>query len=257
MKKLPSKLALVFALLIALASPVLAATPYENYAAGRYAEAVKTGTAANTAAGYLVAARAVLADATTRPALCLDCLRRAEGLARKAIALDPRLADAHVYLAVAMGQEARIVGPVWARAHNYPGQAKNGLDAALAIDPRNAWALAALGGWHVEIVRTGGAYLASLLYSAAVDQGLAAFAAAFAAAPANLTIRYQYALSLSGYDADRFAREIKDAFARVAKLKPATAYEAVAKARAAELAALLDKNRDAFDARVRLYQGYP
>lgn len=252
---------LVVALLTALlaASPALAVpTPYDLYAAGHYTDAIRAGAAANNASGYLTAARAALADATTRPALCLDCLRNAETLARKSTALDPHLADAHVYLAVAMGQEARIVGPVWARAHNYPGQAKDQLDAALAIDPKNAWALAALGGWHVEIVRTGGDYLADLLYDATVDKGLASFAAAFKVAPDNLVLRYQYALSLSGYDAGRFSHEIKDALVRIAKLKAATAYETLAKTRAAELNALLAKgDRDGFDARVRRYQGYP
>jgi hypothetical protein len=71
-------------------------------------------------------------------------------------------------------------------------------------------------------------------------------------------VRYQYALSLSGYDADRFRREIEDAFARIAKTKPATVYESLSRTRAAELAALLrNGNRDAFDAKVRRYQGYP
>jgi tetratricopeptide (TPR) repeat protein len=231
---------------------------WDLYAAGRYADAIKAGTAAATAPGYLVAARAALADATTRPTPCLDCLRRAEDFARKATAADPKLADAHVYLAVAMGYEARVVGPVWARAHNYPGKAKDELDAALRLDPKSPWALGALGGWNVEIVRTGGDYLANWLYSASVDQGLASFAAAFKASPDNLSVRYQYALSLSGYDADRFSREIHDAFARIAKEKPATAYEALSRTRAAELAMLLSKgDREAFNARVRLYQGYP
>ena len=157
-----------------------------------------------------------------------------------------------------MGYEARVVGPVWARAHNYPGHAKDELDAALALDPKSPWALGALGGWNVEIVRTGGAYLASWLYGATVDNGLVAFSAAFKAAPDNLSVRYQYALSLSGFDADRFAPQIRDAFARIAKEKPATAYESLARTRAAELAGLLTKgDRDAFDAKVRQYQGYP
>ncbi len=249
---------MVFASALLLITPAPAATPYDIYAAGHYPEAIKAGIAANTAIGYLTAARAVLADATTRPKPCLDCLRRAEDLARKATTLDPHLADAHVYLAVAMGYEARVVGPVWARAHNYPGQAKDELDAALALDPKDPWALGALGGWNVEIVRTGGDTLASWLYDATVDKGLGAFAAAFKSAPDNLALRFQYALSLSGYNADRFASEIKDAFAHIAKLKPATAYEGVAKARAAELNALLAKgDRAAFDAKVRQYQGYP
>jgi hypothetical protein len=250
--------AVLLLLFTLLATPALAATPYDLYAAGHYTDAIKAGIAANTGTGYLIATRAALADATTRPAPCLDCLRRAEGFARKAIALDPKLADAHVYLAAAMGYEARIVGPVWARAHNYPGQAKDELDAALAIDAKDSWALGALGGWNVEIVRTGGDTLASWLYSATVDQGLAAFAAAFRIAPDNLAVRYQYALSLSGYDPDRFAQQIKDAFARIAKLKPATVYEALSKSRAAELAALLAKgDRTSFDAKVHQYQGYP
>ncbi|MGZ5924105.1 MAG: hypothetical protein ACXWK2_05975 [Rhizomicrobium sp.] len=248
-------LALLFAL---AASSAFAATPYEIYATGRYEDAMKLGAATGTAAGFTVAARAALADATTRQSPCLECLRRAEDFARKAIAADSRLAEGHVYLAVAMGYEARIVGPIWARAHNYPGHAKDELDTALAIDSKSPWALGALGGWNVEIVRTGGDRLASWIYDATVDKGLAAFASAFKAAPDNLSVRYQYALSLSGYDADRFRHEIDDAFARIAKEKPATAYEALARSRAAELAGLLKSgNRDAFDARVHTYQGYP
>ena len=245
-------------LLALTASQAAAPTPYDLYAAGRYADAVKAGMAAGNAMGYLIAARGVLADATLRPKPCLDCLRRAEALARKSISLDSHIADAHVYLAAAMGYEARIVGPVWARAHNYPGHAKDELDAALAIDGKDPWALAALGGWNVEIVRTGGDTLASWLYDATVDKGLASFAAAFKIAPDNLVLRFQYALSLSGYDADRFSHEIKDAFARIAKLKPATSYDVPTKSRAAELSALLNKgDRATFDAKVKQYQGYP
>jgi len=240
------------------ASPALAATPYDIYAAGRYEDAMKAGAAAGTAAGLTVAARAALADATTRGEPCLECLRRAEDFASKAVAADPRLADAHVYLAVAMGYEARIVCPVWARAHNYPGRAKDELDRALTLDPNSPWALGALGGWNVEVVRTGGERLASWIYGATIDDGIAAFAAAFKSAPDNLSVRYQYALSLSGYDTDRFRHEIDDALARVAKEKAATAYEAIAKKRAAELALLLKSgDRAGFDARVRKYQGYP
>lgn len=245
-------------LLAMIIVPVKAATAYEIYASGHYEDAMKVGAATGTATGLSTAARAALADATTRPMPCLACLRRAENYAREAIAADPRVADGHIYLAVAMGYEARIVGPVWARAHNYPGHAKDELDAALAIDPKSAWALGALGGWNVEIVRTGGETLAGLLYGASVANGLADFAAAFKAAPDNLSVRYQYALSLSGYDTNRFRPEILDAFARVAKQKPATAYEVLSRSRAGELVALLKSGkRQAFDARVHRYQGYP
>jgi len=231
---------------------------YDLYVAGKFDAAMKLGEASGNALGFVTAARAALADAQTRPDPCLDCLKRAEDDARKAIALDNSVSDAHVYLAVAMGYEARIVGPVWARAHNYPGHAKDELDTALKLDPKDAWALGALGGWNIEIVRTGGARLANWIYGATDDAGLAAFASAFKQAPDNLSVRFQYALSLSGYDLDRFRSQVDDALARVAKLKPATAYETTAQHRAAELASLLKKNDlDAFNAKVRRYQGYP
>ena len=250
--------AAVFAALLLAAPAHAAPSAYDLYVAGKFADAMKAGEASNNALGFVTAARAALADAQTRADPCLDCLKRAEDDARKAIALDNSIADAHVYLAVAMGYEARIVGPVWARAHNYPGHAKDELDMALRLNPKDGWALAALGGWNIEIVRTGGARLADWFYGASVDKGMAAFSAAFKNAPDNLSIRYQYALSLSGFDADTYRKEIDDALARVSRLKPATAYEITAKVRAAELAALLKRNdRAAFDARVRHYQGYP
>jgi hypothetical protein len=61
-------------------APAPAATPslYDIYATGHYTEAIKAGTASGTAQGFLIAARATLADATTRPQPCLDCLRRSE-----------------------------------------------------------------------------------------------------------------------------------------------------------------------------------
>ena len=85
------------------------------------------------------------------------CLERAEDFARAAVAADPHLADGHVWLAVALGYEARIIGVMRARLRDMPGQAKEELDAALATIPTIAYALAALGGWHIEIVRGGGA----------------------------------------------------------------------------------------------------
>jgi hypothetical protein len=177
----------VLALLLGLCvSPVFAATPYDIYATGRYDDAMKAGAASGTATGFTVAARAALADATTRPLPCLDCLYRAEEFARRAIAADPRLVEGHVYLAVAMGYEARVVGPVWARAHNYPGHAKDELDAALALDPKSVWALGALGGWNVVFVGSGGERLACWIYGGSVVMGLAVLASGFNSAPVYL-----------------------------------------------------------------------
>ncbi len=248
-------------LALLLATPAFAdsaSAPFALYAAGRYEDAMKAGAAANNATGYSIAARAALADASARDRPCLDCLKRAEDYARRATASDPKQPDGHTYLAVSLGLEARIVGPVIARLHDYPGEAKTELDAALSDDPKNFWALAALGGWNVEIVRTGGDRLADWLYSASLAKGLESFAAAVKGAPNNIAVRYQIGLSLAGYDPDRFRDQILDAWTRAAAGTPGTAYEKLAQKRAGELLDLLKRNdRRRLDARVRKYQGYP
>ena len=49
---------------------------------------------------------------------------------------------------------------------NAPAQSKTALDTAVADDPKNAFAVSALGGWHIEVVRGGGATMARLFYGA-------------------------------------------------------------------------------------------
>ncbi|HUJ04340.1 MAG TPA: hypothetical protein VLW75_11925 [Rhizomicrobium sp.] len=244
-----------FALVCARAE---AATPLELYQQGKYDAAISAGIAQNDAAGFAVAARAELAAEMMRSAPCLACLRRAEDDARKAIAADPNLPEGHIYLAVTLGYEARVVGIVTAGARGYASEAKKELDIALASDPANYWALAALGGWNVEIVRNGGASLANWIYGASIDDAMTRFHKAFALASGNLVLRYQYALSLAGYDLARYRSEVEASLARAQMDKPRTAYESFAQGRAKELLDALKKNDlDAFDDLVRRDQGYP
>lgn len=241
-------------------SPALAAgdSALSLYIAGKYPDAEAAGIAQNDAAGFALAARAELAAEMTRDAPCLECLKRAEDNARRAIALDPKMPDGHVYLAVSLGYEARIVGLIRARLNAYPEQAKSNLDAAFAADPSNYWALAALGGWNIEIVRGGGATLARWFYGASLAQGLDDFARAFDAAPDNLVLRYQFALSLGGFDPQAYRAQVEASLVRAVAAKPQTAYESFAQARARALLDALKANDPKTFARlVRRDQGYP
>jgi hypothetical protein len=231
---------------------------YDLYAQGKYSEAQAAGEAQGDAAGYALAARAGLAAEMMAATPCLECLKKTESEARRAIALDPKQPEGHIYLAATFGYEARLEGLIAARMNDYPGQARKHLDAALAIDPNNCWALAALGAWNLEIVRGGGSVLARLFYGATEADGQAYFAKAFAAAPDNLVLRYQYALTLAGYDLDRFRSQVEDALSRAATLKPGSAYEIFAQNRARELLAALKRNDlSAFAWLVHRDQGYP
>jgi tetratricopeptide (TPR) repeat protein len=249
--------AALLALFLLLPSAAQAADAiFSLYARGAYEEAARAGEAAHTASGYAIAARAVLADEVLRGAPCMACLQRAETLARQAVAADPHFAYGQVWLAVALGYESRITGIVKARLRDAPAQSRAALEQAVKDDPKNPYALSALGGWHIEVVRGGGSYLARTLYGARESDALALFDRALHIAPDNVAVHYQIALSLAGFDADKYRARIKDELQAVAKNDAATAHEKKMQQRAAELLALQD-TPDNFAARVRKYQGFP
>ncbi len=240
-----------------LVAPAFGQSADQLYAEGRYDAAVHAAVAENSAHGFCDAARATLAEEASADERCLTCLKRAEDFARHAIAADPKTSDAYVYLAITLGLESRIEGYGVARAKGYAGEAKRALDTALANDPRNMWALAGLGGWNIEVVRGGGSFLAYLLYGATLERGRAWFAKAFREAPDNAAIRYQYALTLAGYDPRRYRADIEDSLQRAAEGRDETAYGRVLQGRARELLTLMRKGDvAAFTARVRTYEGY-
>lgn len=249
------------ALALLLLAPVGAAavTPDEVqalYARGDYENAAQAGEASRSAAGLATAARAVLADEVLHDAPCLACLQRAETLARQAVALDPHHAFGQVWLAVALGYQARITGAVKARLANTPAQSKTALDQAVKDEPGNAFAVSALGGWHIEIVRGGGSFLAGLAYGAKESAALALFDRAVKLAPDNVAVHYQIGLSLAGFALDKYRARVAAEFRTAAASPPRTAYEKKIQERASELLSLID-SRDAFAARVHKYQGFP
>lgn len=247
----------------AMIALVLAATPADNalfalYAEGHYPEAMRRGEESHTAQGLAIAARAALADAMMRPEPCLPCLQRGEEDARRAIALDARQPDAHVWLAASLGYQARILGVVRTGLTDSPAQAKAELDQALALDPSNPYALAALGGWHAEVVRVGGEFLAGKIYDASTEKSLALFDHAERAAPHNVAVHYQIALALAGLDTTRYHARMESELQAAIEGPPQTAYEKFVAGRAQELLTLIKRgDGDAFDVKLRMFQGYP
>lgn len=252
------RLALLVALALTISGAAQAATPFELYEQGKYDAAVAAGQAQNDAAGFDIAARAELAAEAMRDTRCPKCIRRAQDDARKAIAADPKNPDGHVFLAVALGREGRLLSSFTVVRKGYPSEAKAELDAAIAADPGSAFAWSALGGWNIEIVHKGGATMAHMMYGASLADGLAAFDKAFALAPDNVGLRYQYALTLSAYDVDAYRTKIEDALARAQNGKANGVYETFVQARAKELRDALRKgDMDAYAALVARDQGSP
>lgn len=259
---MPKKLALSFALPVVLVCSPARATTLENvrqeYVHGNYGQAERDGVLVNSSDSLAIAARAALADVALRDTPCMDCLKRAERYANQAISIDPENSDAQTWLAVTLGYEGRLVGKLRARWQDLPGRARHALDAAIAADPDNAFAVAGLGGWNIEIVHGGGALLAQILYGATEARGLALFKSAEEKAPYNPAIHYQIALTLAGFDVQRYRPRISSELVRTRTARAKTTYEKEIQQRAATLLDLLVSNQSAaFARRVQLYQGYP
>lgn len=246
----------VLLVLMLAGSAQAADDPAYLYRVGRYDEAIKAGEALQSAEGHAIAAHAAMADAMLRAEPCLDCLRRAEDLARAAIASDPKRADGYVFLAAALGYRGRIEGKIIAQWRGYPETAKKALEDALVLEPDNARALAALAGWNIEVVRAGGATLARWMYGASLDRGFELFDRALKRAPGDVTLRLQYALTLAGFDARTYRQEIGDALRACVSGNAATSYDRVSQDRARALLAVI-QDRDKFAWLVRRDQGYP
>jgi predicted short-subunit dehydrogenase-like oxidoreductase (DUF2520 family) len=110
----------------------------------------------------------------------------------------------------------------------------------------------------VEVVRVGGAFLAGKIFDASLEKGLAFFDRAERAAPHNVAVHYQIALSLAGMDQARYRARIGDELEAAIQGPPQTAYEKFVAARAQELLNLMKRgDADAFEAKLRTFQGYP
>ena len=58
-----------------------------------------------------------------------------------------------------------------ARLKDMPAQSRTALETAVTDDPGNAFAVSALGGWHIEVVRGGGAPAIRLRAASSANPG--------------------------------------------------------------------------------------
>ena len=231
---------------------------YQLYRAGKYADAMKAGSSENTARGFALAAAAAIGDAAEHIPPCLPCVQQAEDYAKKAIAADPKQAEGYIFYAVALGLDSHIIGTMSALNKGYGSLSKKEIDKAIELAPNNARALGTLGGWNLEVVRGAGSLLASMTYGASADKGIDDFNKALATDPKDIVLHYQFALSMAGLDADEYHDQILKQLTAAAAGTPDTAYDALSQKRAAELLDLLKAGKeDAFEAKVKAYQGFP
>jgi tetratricopeptide (TPR) repeat protein len=242
----------------AFSTQALSDPAYDLWNQGKYEEAIKAGLAEKTPEGLAVAARAAVSDMTMHAPPCLPCVERAEDLSRKALAADPKGALPTIYLAATLGYRGRIIGLMASQSTKLGEQSEQAIKDALALHPKNAQLIAAMGGWNFEVVRVGGSMLARWTYGATMDKGLDYYGQALKLSPNDLLINYQYGLGLAAYDPDEYHDKIVAAWKRAIAAPAQDAYDEAQKKRAAELLALLGaKDRKAFKAKLDNYMGIP
>jgi hypothetical protein len=188
---------IVLIIAFAAAAPVRAApdaAAYAAFVAGEYETAAERASAAGGAENAALAARAINAVAYFEEGrkASRQLADRALDYAEAAVKADGGLPEGHLQAAISLALRGAKMAAPRAFFLNIPARARRYLDAALAIDPDNPWALSTSAAWRIEVARRGG----GAAYGADPEQGYAEFERARALDPENVVIAYECALRL-------------------------------------------------------------
>lgn len=241
------KYAVVFLAVCAGLCAVALAAPDEKafmlFESGAYEGAATTAAAVGGAENLALAARALNAKAylETDEDDARKTAKRAFKFAEAAVDADPDLVEGYLQGAISLGQRGSRTAAWKGFFLGLAPRARDRLDAALAIEPENAWALSSSAAWHLEVARRGGAGM----YGADPEEGHRQFMAARVAAPDNLPIAYECALRLIAYGREDWRGDARAALAAALALTPHDAFERGVQARARSLEAAVAAGRDA------------
>ena len=215
------------------------------FSEGRYAEAAKLAQAGASADGYAFAARSQLAEAMSTQerdppeALVLA----AEQFALMALSDDPYHVEARLQLAIALSLKARSLSPGAALQSGYGEQARALAESVLADDPTNFYAHGFLSVWHVEVVRRGGGFGASML-GASLKKARYHYTQARAIRDDDAATHWQYARALTALNPKRHRSVIDAALDRSIAATAQSELETLMQARAARLRQCLSDGND-------------
>lgn len=236
------QLIIIVALLLALSGAQAADLDEAKqlYGQGAMAAAAKLARSVGTADGYALAAQATLVDAVylADRASRADLFAQAAEDARLALALDSHHVDAHLQLAMALGQIADR-DPITAHFKGYAHEGKTHLDRALALAPDYPWAHGLLGIWHLQIVKHASSALADRWYGATQEAGLRHCAKAAELGPDILAVQLGCAVSMLELDPKRYRPEVMQKLATITRMPADDAAERLVRDEAHRLIAEL------------------
>ena len=194
--------------------------------AGQFQKACEAGLKAG-GAGITVANKAQSIYANyleksekTKLALFTEVAERAQAQAAE----NPKSANAHYWMAYALGRYSQGISVTKALAQGLGGKVKHALETTIALAPKHADAHIALGAFHAEVIDKVGKLLGKT-QGADTATGLRMFKEALALNPDSAIGMVEYANGLVMLEGDKRMKEAEALYAQAAKVRPADAME--------------------------------
>ena len=160
------------------------------------------------------------ANEKTKLALFLEVSQRAEAQA----ASEPNNANAHYWMAYALGRYSQGISITKALAQGLGGKVKGALEAAIKLQPKHADAHIALGAFHAEVIDKVGSLLGRT-QGASKDTGLSMFKAAIKLNPSSAIAMIEYANGMVMLEGDKKMKDATKLYEDAAACTPMDAME--------------------------------
>ena len=193
---------------------------------GEFQKAAEAGLKAG-GAGITVAnkAQAIYANyleksEKTKLALFMEVAERAEAQ----IAADSKNANAHYFMAYALGRYSQGISIAKALAQGLGSKVKSALETTIKLAPKHADAHIALGAFHAEVIDKVGSLLGRT-QGASKDAGLAMFKTALKLNPTSAIAMVEYANGLVMLEGEKKMKEATKLYEDAAACEPLDAME--------------------------------
>jgi len=194
--------------------------------AGEFQKAAEAGLKAG-GAGITVAnkAQAIYANyleksEKTKLALFMEVAERAEAQ----IGADSKNANAHYFMAYALGRYSQGISIAKALAQGLGSKVKSALETTIKLAPKHADAHIALGAFHAEVIDKVGSLLGRT-QGASKDAGLAMFKTALKLNPTSAIAMVEYANGLVMLEGEKKMKEATQLYEDAAACTPMDAME--------------------------------
>ncbi|HKX41391.1 MAG TPA: hypothetical protein VJO99_09560 [Burkholderiaceae bacterium] len=153
-------------------------------------------------------------------ALLMEVAERAEAQ----LAEDPKNANAHYFMAYALGRYSQGISIAKALAQGLGGKVRSALETTIKLAPKHADAHIALGAFHAEVIDKVGALLGRT-QGASKDAGIANYKTALKLNPTSAIAMVEYANGLVMLEGEKKMKEATQLYEDAAATTPMDAME--------------------------------